>query len=206
MIRFALKLTLPLSILLIIFTALSVTFGRMKPQKSALVGFGYCSGVPCWMDIDLNTNDMLTADRILTLGGYQGNLGSRFYRSLDNRCDVVLMVDVYGDEVISGLQLVNCRGLFIGDLIGVFGVPNRTWVNGFCDWVLEYSRQMYIYVDGQITPGVGAVQLLPGRSVVQIDFTRQPGNTTGSGRWHGFTSFWRYAQLEPDAYSGANCG
>jgi hypothetical protein len=98
------------------------------------------------------------------------------------------------------IYLVNCRELTLGDLMSVFGTPDRMWVNGMCQWGFSYGSMMTVYVDGQLVPRFGRVSLLVNLPVSQIDFPLHPLNTTAFGTdWIGFATLWRYDQMNDNA-------
>jgi hypothetical protein len=196
MIRFWLTLTLLLSMVIILLVILAISFGMSKPIAPELTPFGYCTGIPCWLNIDIETDNFNAVDSTLRAHGY--TIAS-VYRSSGAPCDVVISTINSGSDVIALLQLVDCRGLLLGDLIGIFGLPDRVWVTGFCDWGLGYSPHMIVYVEGQISYDRGHVEMLPRSRVMEIEFLGTPYTNYEAARWHGFVPLWRYRQLEPTA-------
>jgi hypothetical protein len=204
MIRLYLTLICFMLIIFTLLTTLARTLGATQPPNPALVDFGYCSGAPCYLGIDMQTNDMNAADARLTAAGYYGNIGSGFYSSLDNRCNVYLTPDIYGDEVISGVKLSNCHGLLLGDFISIFGVPDRLVADSLCNWILEYPQHVIVYIEGRIASPSGIVSLLSSHRITQIDFNRE-FTLLSSAQWRGFAPLWRYRQYEPEVSFGTRC-
>jgi hypothetical protein len=190
-IRFWFSVAASLSILLIVLINLALGLGSFASPHPALAGFESCEGLPCWLGIDLYNSTPYQAIDILEAQGYTSPDDINYLAPEESGlCDLVLGTGVIDTALrISSIQLLNCYDLRLGDVWSLFGTPMMIANDCMDNWVLWYDNTIAIIVPEG---------LLPQNRVSQIVYYNlgQFGISPYGVPWHGFTTQWRYNQLE----------
>ncbi len=203
MLRFIVRLSLPLMMLFASLSAVSYALGTTQPLAPMLEGFRQgCENQPhpCWNGIVLGETNLKSATHILNELGYQAGLvGPTDYAlryTSDSRSPgcVELYFDRQSIQVIS--IVLSCTDMHTGDLTALLGNPT------FQAWYTQYSVE-WIY-DQIILRLAGAWSESPFDNVGTVRLVQTLGRATPGGSvrpWHGFLPRWKYCQLE-DIYQG----
>jgi hypothetical protein len=189
MMRFRLRASFCLLIMCILLIVVMMGIGTFAPPHPAVTSFESCNGTPCWLHIDIQHDTPLQAVDLLEAQGYVSLENGNYLAPDDARlCDLALgtLID---DRKIYSIQLLNCHDLRLGDVWSVFGAPTMIANDCFNNWMLWYGNTIVIIMSGALKPD---------QTVNQIAFydPDQLQGTPYGVPWHGFTSQWRYNQLE----------
>jgi hypothetical protein len=191
MIRIWCKCSFLLLIVFVLLIGVSLAIGSLAPAHPAVAGFEFCDGTPCWLHIDIQQDTPFQALDNLDAQGYVSVDNINYLAPHDSGlCDIVLGTGVIDDEMqISSIQLLNCQDLRLGDIWSVFGTPTMIANDCFNNWVLWYDNTVAVILSGA---------LVPENTVNQIAFYNlgEFGIVPYGVPWHGFTTQWRYNQLE----------
>jgi hypothetical protein len=190
-IRFWFSVAVTISILLIVLINLALGLGSFASPHPTLAGFESCEGLPCWLGIDLYNSTPYQAIDILEARGYTSPDDLNYLAPEDSGlCNLVLGTGVSETEIqISAIQLVNCHDLRLGDVWSIFGTPTMIANDCMGNWQLWYGDSIAIIVPGGLLPETYVSQ------IVYFNLS-QFGASPSGVPWHGFTTQWRYNQLE----------
>jgi hypothetical protein len=204
MLRFYVRFTLVLTLLLVVYGMTLIAFGSTQPINPALYGFiEGCEGVEnlCWYGIVDSRTNLEIADEILTREGYtlvshtlfQGNdyfstvYKDVYERSVGDGCNTVHLT--YDPDLenprVNIATLENCRNIYAADIVDIFGDPR------YILFRYNYSQLIYTATNEINFPFRGNVQLYSSVRFIQVNYQGSGGGGIVFD-WQGFLPFWHY--------------
>lgn len=185
----------------------SMVGAREQPPIS-MEGFAdICANkpTPCWNGIVPGFTKVDEATRHLLQMGYEAGivndaLNYHYFYSERLTPGCVRIRYLEYDTLVSYLQLYCMAGIKLGDVMSVLGAPASIVYHAS-----PFGDSEYLAYDAQrgrsgITIVVGSDWSSLYRPITSIDLFRgevMGGADTLNLGWHGFTTMWRYCQLEP---------
>lgn len=194
-------LTLIVSALLIatLLIGIAVQAGSRQPPAPALDGLvqGCAPDTPpCWYGIVPGVTKSQEADQRLHSLGYvvpSSDAGNYYavvvYHAMKTSLGCDLTLQYGGSDRVALIQLMNCRGLRLGDVMALLGEPDAIDANRANLWLL-YQKQFsgFVEVSETLSPYAPVIStgILPKNQ--PLGMTAHP--------WHGFLPLWLYCEMD----------
>ena len=210
MIRFYVKLILPIALIFLALTLTARALGTTQPPNPALRGFTEgCEDKPqpCWYGIIAGKDTMLfeEASKLLEAEGFQANtnrgkveqtdftleFANYFAPSSTSGCNVHLEARSQQNYFIR-LTLFDCKGISIADMLDLYGLPHNIQLRENESGKLYFNRST---ITAQFSANFSPLSYISNISFYPLDLTG--GYPYCS--WHGYLPYWLYYNLDPDS-------